>query len=61
MKGVIEFQNTLIAEDRVIFVESDGKDLEVTVDGIDGELLYESASLQDFRYTWRRAIEEGRP
>lgn len=61
MKGIIEFKDTLIAADRVIFAEKDGEDLEVTVDGIDGDLTFESASLQDFRYAWRRAIEEGRP
>ena len=61
MIGIIEFKDTLIAADRVIYAEKDGDDLVVDVDGIEGGLTYENASLQDFRYAWRRAIEEGRP
>ncbi len=59
--GIIEFKDTLIAADRVIYAEKDGDYLAVYVDGIEGGLTYENASLQDFRYAWRRAIEEGRP
>ena len=61
MIGIIEFKDTLIAADRVIYAEKDGDDLAVVVDGIEDDLTYENASLQDFRYAWRRAIEEGRP
>ena len=58
MKGIIEFKDTLIAADRIIYVEQVDDDLEVTIEGIEGEVVYKDTSLADFYYAWREATGE---
>lgn len=56
MKGIIEYKDTLIAADKVLFAEQNGGDVAVTIDGVDGEIEFEDSSLADFRDAWRRAL-----
>lgn len=56
MKGIIEYKDTLIAADKVLFAEQNGDGVAVTIDGVDGEIEFEESSLADFRDAWRRAL-----
>ena len=56
MKGIIEYKDTLMAADMVLFAEQNGDDVEVTIDGVDVEIVFKDSSLADFRDAWRRAL-----
>lgn len=56
MSGVIEFKNSLLRADRVVYAEQDGDNVVVTTDVFDDEITFENCSLADFRDAWRRAM-----
>lgn len=56
MSGIIEFRNTLLRADRVVYAEQNGNDVDVSTDAFDDEITYENCSIADFRDAWRKAI-----
>lgn len=57
MNGIIEFNDTLLRADCVLYAEQDGDNVEVTTNNENVELTYENCSLADFRDAWRKALD----
>ena len=56
MSGIIEFKDSLLRADCVLYAEQDGDNVEVTTNSENVELTYENCRIEDFRDAWRRAL-----
>ena len=56
MDGIIEFHDTLLRADSVVYVEQTNDDVVVTTDDGDLEITYHDCSVADFRDAWRKAM-----
>ena len=56
MNGIIEFKDSLLRADCVLYAEQVDDNVDVTTNCPDLEITYSDCRLADFRDAWRRAL-----